>query len=197
MSMRMQWGFTMNWKTWVSKRVAKITKSPYSHVVIIFSTDEDEIYFESFYKADKQTSKKNGVRGPMPLSDLEEWVAEDPDERQLNIYPQVGYLPLTDHEVEAAYTELCKAVHHVYYAPVQIGLNLIAARLGWYLKRRRGSTDKWTCSETCVRILPPRVWGYFGLQNYNADDFAPAGTVLPSVLDRTRVWLANERALRP
>jgi hypothetical protein len=177
----MKFGFTADDGATVSQWIQKVTGGRFSHCLLIFSVgDSAPLYFESIAKEDPCTGK-TGVRGPYPITRIREWVAESPERRRFVQLPDPGWLPLTDGEVWDAFIAAAAAVRTIGYAPLQIAQNWLAARTGIVLGDWRGSPGKWTCSEFCMRMMPARTWGAFGLPDVTADWIAPSGGRLPSV----------------
>jgi len=190
--MKMRLGYLVDLNTTTGILIPRITGGLYSHVIVIFLLDDgSEVYFESIWKKD-ETTQKTGVRGPLPISKIEEWMAEHPKDRQFDRQPKTGWLPLSDEEVERAYSMVMNAVNEIEYAKLQILQNWVERRLGVYIHIGNGSNKKWTCCEVPLRILPSRVWTYFSLLNYTADDFAPSGHNGPSIMDGVSAWIMKE-----
>ena len=172
-------GFTEDAALFTSKAIRRVTGGP-SHVVVLVreispNGRQESYYFESIAKADAVTHK-SGVRGPIPLSRLSEWVDEKPS-RSLLTVPDKGYLPLTQEEAADAVRRLRDAVPTTHYAHTQLGQNLLA-RIGVRFSLGGGSDKAWTCCETPLRagVLPPRWWGEVGMADVNADEFWPGGS---------------------
>jgi len=182
--MKVQFVLTVDRKGLLSRLVRSASGGEFSHCLILFTTAKDEkIYFESINKrcANMGGKDKTGVRGPIPLERLEEWLGES-TERRARYLPAYGrYLPFTEDECEYMYKFLCAAARVVSYAHLQIIKNWISLRTGVNLKIASGSHKTWTCSETCMRVVPSRFWRYFDMLNYTADDVVPSGTRLPSI----------------
>ena len=173
-------GYTMDEDSFVNRRIRYITKGP-AHVFIhgykaINGTAAEDFYFESIWTKDPATGK-TGVRGPIPLSNVIDWRAADPDNRTIEYQPKDGYLPLTQDEAWDAWHRLNQAVRTVKYAPLQLVQNWMARRLGIYIHKGIGSTSKWTCSETPLRagVIPARWWDIFNMLSLRADDMWPGG----------------------
>jgi len=189
---KMRLGYTSRESSVVSRRICKITGGQWSHVFAIFYGAGEPLYFESSWKRDKHT-QKTGVRGPIPLSNVEDWQAESPDDHLFVTQPVAGFLPLSSGEVEGSFEIMDEAVHRVHYAKLQLAQNWISRRLGIFLHLGRGSVIEWTCSEAILRAcIPPRLWVYFDLLNFGADDYAPSGTNGPSIFDATQSMIDGE-----
>lgn len=190
--LRMRWGLSSDTRTLFTRLYRQVTGGDYCHVFPIFYTAEpaEPIYFESIWKKDERTGK-TGVRGPYPLSKVYDWAAAGQG-RQFHTLPVVDYLPFTDDECEAAYKILAWAEHAITYAPLQIVQNWVAQRLRLHFHVGRGSRTRWTCSETCMRVVPPRLWGWYGMLDSRADDVAPSGKKCVSIENSTRKLLAQK-----
>jgi hypothetical protein len=185
--MKMRIGFTADDRSFVSRAIQHVTGGRYSHCLVIFDQQDGEpIYFESIFKRDPATGK-NGVRGPIPLYHVTDWVAEKPGRR----FYTLGPLPMTEQEVEGAYFRLAAAVHTIRYAPFQIIRNWIRSRIGLNLYFGLGSPYEWTCSETALRVIPRRFAEYFDLGDHHFDYYAPSGHRLPSVYDGVTRMIAG------
>jgi len=182
--MKMRWGYTSNRRELATWAIYRVTKGP-AHVFAIFYNGSDNpLYFESIVKKDKATGK-NGVRGPIALTNVQEWQEEEPLTREFHVQPEKGFLPFTEEEVDRAYWKLAAKVHTIKYASLQIVQNWLAARIGLDIRLWRKSPRKWTCAETCFNCIPDKYWKFYGLPYATADDMAPGGTVLPSIEDGT------------
>lgn len=187
----MRYGYTANYAELATKAICRVSGGPYSHCFPIFYNEEHRpMYFESISKVDPHTHK-TGVRGPYPLSNVVEWQAELPSHRRFTMQPLSGFLPLTTNEVGRAWKLLGASVHDIRYAPLQIIQNWLTQRTGLRISYKQGSIARWTCSETCVRILPARLWFWFDQLNVNADDIVPSGNKLMSVWAGTEAMLTE------
>jgi len=193
MSLRMRWGYTVDTGEFLSRMIAKITQDRWSHVFPVFYSDNhaEPYYYESIWSKDKDTGK-TGVRGPRPLSKVWDWMQEDTSRHLHTMQPTTGFLPFTPTECEAAKSRLIAATYDVKYARSQIALNYLMQMTGIRLAFRLGSTRRWTCSETCVRVTPRRLQHYFGIPNLSADDIPPSGNKLVSVWSGTEAMLGTE-----
>lgn len=187
--MKMRFGYTTDPDVLGSKLICRVTGGAWSHVFPVFypSDGRESFYFESIFKRDELTCK-TGVRGPRPLSKIRKWVQEKPG-RRFALQPEKGFLMLTDDEAAAAETMLKWAVGVVTYPTGQIGQNWLQQRTGIDLSRGRGSATAWDCSETCLRILPARVWPFYGIPNVRADNITPSGNKLASIEAGTATWI--------
>jgi hypothetical protein len=172
--------FTDDQELVTSKAIRRVTGGP-SHVsVSVFEIADNgqhsRYYFESIGKRDKDTCK-TGVRGPIPLTHLEEWLSDKPETRRLQMVPNHGYLPLTPAEADFAVKNMRDAVPTIHYAHLQLGGNLLA-RFGVRVTFGNGSPLTMTCCELPVRtrVLPSRFWAALGLDNVNADELWPGGS---------------------
>ena len=172
-------GFTDDSKSWLSSLTRKATGGP-SHVSVhVFEVkpngQHERYYFESILKTDASTHK-TGVRGPIPLTNLLDWLTSA-EGRMLVTVPDDGYLPLTQEEARAAVRALRDSVQLVHYARAQLLGNLLAALLKVRLTFGEGSPLRFTCCELPVRarVLPARFWDLLGLDNINADELWPGG----------------------
>jgi len=191
---RVRYSYTMNWRKWASKQIARATGSLWSHISIVFYIgDTAPVYFESIWKTQ---NRGDGVRGPIAYQRELDWAAEDPDYRRVELQPLDGFLPLSFEEAEAMYRFYCAAVAEgIGYAKLQLGQNLFTSLTGLHIHRGRGSYDRWTCSETAVRglgVAPEVLLKYFDYHNCRADDFAPAGNKLVSVYECVEKWIAEK-----
>lgn len=189
--MKMRMGYLVDLSTATGKLIPRVSGGMYSHVIVEFLEGNNSVYFESIWKKDKDTGK-TGVRGPIAMSKIHEWVSENPKNRHYHRQLKAGWLPLTVDEAEAAYNASCAAVHDIEYAKLQILQNWVERRLSLYIHIGKGSDKNWTCCELPLRIFPSRVWKYFELLNYTADDFAPSGHNGPSLMDGISAWIIEE-----
>lgn len=152
-------------------------------------------YFESIFKNDKRT-KKNGVRGPIDIANVNEWLNRKPN-RWFIVQPRQGFLPLTQEEAWKAMHHLMCACHTIHYAPTQIMQNAFAGLTGVYVHFGKGTDSKWTCSETVVRtVVPVEAWDYFNLANCRMDDIFPGGPKsreFGSLWHGVEAWLRKEK----
>jgi len=172
-------GFTDDSSLWVSKMIRKVTKGPSHALVLVLEvtpTGEQKLsYHESIAKTDAKTHK-TGVRGPISFDHLASWLAGK-ENRTLLTVPEDGWLPLTQHEAKDAIQKMKDAVNIIYYAPLQLAMNLLAAKLNTRLTFGDGSPLAWTCVEMPLRchVLPPRVWDLLNMLTLSADEFWPGG----------------------
>jgi hypothetical protein len=171
----------------ISKAIRRVTQGP-SHVLIeVFEIDtagrHHRYYFESIWKTDPATHK-NGVRGPIPLEKLVEWVTAGSPACSLVEIPETGYLPLTQKEAAAAVQLLRDATHTIHYAPQQLLRNFIS-KTGLRIGLGAGSEKRWTCCETPLRcrVLPPRLWDLVGAGDVLWDELWPGGTSRYSLME--------------
>jgi len=158
-------GFCMDYGSIGHRVINRVTGGP-GHVFVEFlekeNGDNDRFTFDSTIQKDPRT-KKNGVRGPLPISVWEDWYEEDPYNRHLYFIPVQYYLPLTQEEAYQALHRLTHAAHAIKYARLQLPQNWVANRTGIQMSWRQGSPSRWTCSETPVRaVIPPRYWHLIG-----------------------------------
>lgn len=188
--MKMRFGYTSDTTEIGTKIICRVTGGPYSHVFVDFlDNDGQEVYFESLWKKDPTTGK-DGLRGPMPLSNVVDWQAEDVAHRRLEMQPADGWLPLSQTEAQAAYDTMLSMVGRIRYAPGQLVQNWFGRRTGLFVRFGGGSRNAWTCSETCIYCLPSRFWNCYEIPFFTADDQAPSGTGLPSIYEGTRKLIA-------
>ncbi|MFH1603608.1 MAG: hypothetical protein ABIH03_06850, partial [Pseudomonadota bacterium] len=128
--------------------------------------------------------------GPLPLSKLAAWAAEDYDRHVYDIQPAIGYLPFTDGDALEARRLLDWATTAVRYAPLQCLSNWFERRTGILIARHRQKDLAWTCSETCARIMPVRCADLYGWPDSRASEIVPSGDYLPSV------WTGTDRLIR-
>jgi len=189
--MKMRWGYTVDRSEIISRAICRITGGVFSHSFAIFYDDPDHAgapyYFESIGKRDATTGK-TGVRGPIALGNVQQWAQERP-RRLFALQPAEGFLPFTDEECRAAKAKLLAAVPRVSYAHSQILQNWLAQRTGVRVSFRFGSVDRWTCSETCVRVTPRRLDHFYGLPELSPDDIPPSGERLVSLWSGTQAML--------
>lgn len=183
----MQLGFTDDTANVFNKAIRLVTGGPAHALVIVLEVkpngQHDRYYFESIVKVDKATHK-NGVRGPVPLSNLMDWLAEK-DTRSLVTVPEAGYLPITQDEARRAMAAMKAAVNTIHYAKVQLVSNLLAAVVKARITFGGGTSKKWTCCELPIRcrVLPSRFWELVGMDDVNADEFWPGGPSRYSLFD--------------
>lgn len=194
--MKMRWGYTSAWNELATEFITQVTGGPFAHCFAVFYPEQGRpMYFESIVKSWSQPEtrkRKNGVRGPLLLDTVYEWLTRDIHNRRLHLQPMCGYLPFATTEVEAAYNTLAAAVHDIRYSPAQIFHNWLEQRLGLYWHWGRGSTRRWTCSETCIRVVPSRYWHYYDLLNLRADNITPSGRRGMSLFSGTEALIAAE-----
>lgn len=172
-------GFSDDSKSLVSKAIRRVTGGPSHVMVMVFEVKEngqhERYQFESFGKVDKDTHK-TGVRGPVPLANLLDWLSSG-EGRTLITVPEDGYLPLTNEEAREAVQNMRDAVPVIHYARAQLGGNFLAAVFKTRLTFGEGSPLRYTCCELPIRarVLPPRFWDLLGLDNVNADELWPGG----------------------
>ncbi|MBM4092039.1 MAG: hypothetical protein FJ276_21795 [Planctomycetes bacterium] len=187
--MKMQIGFTTDMADPLCMAIRRLTGGAFSHCFPMFVHDDGRTeYFESIWKCDPDTGK-TGVRGPLPISRLADWHAENPLMHVVETQPISGYLPLTDAEVRAAWDICLVAVPTIHYAKLQIGQNWLEARTGIYITKR-SKTQRWTCSEHVARCMPARLAYYFGWPDVDVNRLAPSGTRMVSVETAINRWLA-------
>jgi len=182
----------------VSWAIKSATGSDWPHVAVVYQQGESEYYYESMSNKVYVTNclgvtiRKNGVRGPLALQNLEEWVDREPKKRRIQYLPSDCWLPVSAEEAMRAHSILAEAAHRVRYPKAQILRNWLALRLNIHVQWGVGSSDKWTCSETCGRAVPPRARHYFTMGVIPMDQLVPAGVRLPSVESGVRNWMAAE-----
>ena len=178
-------GFTDDTASLGNKVTRNVTKGPGHVIVIVLEVKadgtHDQYYFESIGKTDSVTHK-SGVRGPIPITDVETWAAAAKTRSFITV-PEIGFLPLTQHEAEDAVCKMRNAVNTIYYAPLQLASNGLAARLHLRVTFGDGSPLSWTCCEMPIRtrVIPPRWWDLVGMDNINADEIWPGGTSMYSL----------------
>ena len=168
--------------------ITKATSGVAYHCVLSFQEPHGEEYFESLQKVDAATHKE-GVRGPIPLSHLEEWVAAKPSRHLLS----VGPLPMTQDEIAQARAVCEWAVPRIGYDEVQCFRNWLhlvghlIIRFGQY-----GSRKAWTCSEMCARALPSRfTTQYLYLGDLLYDLIVPSSAKAAGLYEALRLWHAG------
>jgi hypothetical protein len=175
--------FTAKRNDFGSRTICRITGGQYSHSGVVFADPERPAAtwqaYESWMTKDPATGT-NGVRAT-EYGRILGWQAEDPANHILATLDVQAPAPLTEAETAKAAAIMQHAVGRIGYAYIQIAGNWLAARTGIALTFRAGSPNQWTCSETVLRALPPRLWPAFGIPNWRADDLAPSGTRLPSI----------------
>lgn len=187
-------GFTDDTSVLVSRAIRGVTGGPSHAVVLVLevtpSGRHERYYFESLMKVDK-TTHKDGVRGPIPWTNLSTWLDEKKS-RTLVTVPEVGYLPLDQDEARAAVEKLRDAVNTVHYAKLQLAGNMLAAVAKLRVTFGEGSPLRWTCCEVPIRcdVFPSRWAHLVGLKDVNADEFWPGG---PS---RYSLMAAAQRVVR-
>jgi hypothetical protein len=161
--------------TWYGRAITAITRGPYNHSLIYFDLDGEgsRVYFESYWKKDKETGK-TGMRGPIDWEELVEWEQRDPRRRLF-----VQHLPYEDVVCEKAYAYCLQRKKDIYYPHWQLWHNLKSALFGSGHPARSISSDKWTCSETIGRVLayidPPTALEYLRLGDILFDQLTPSG----------------------
>lgn len=172
-------GFSDDRKSFFSRAIRAATGGPSHAMVMVFEVKpngQHECYqFESIMKTDANTHK-GGVRGPIPLSNLLDWVTAE-EGRTLTTVPEDGYLPLSQPEAKIAVRNMRNAVHTIHYARAQLVSNFLAAVFKTRLTFGAGSQLRFTCCELPIRarVLPARVWDVMGLDDVNADELWPGG----------------------
>jgi hypothetical protein len=135
--------------------IQKKTGSDVNHSLIRFEAENPEdfellgcneyAYFESYWKKDDST-KKTGVRGPIPWDELVEWA----DEKESNVM-HVQELPFGRSRVIRGF-EFCKAkVGQITYPHYQ----LLQSLLGVYW---RVSDKQAFCSEFAAMVIREMDW---------------------------------------
>lgn len=159
-------GFVMDWRSIGHWLIHRVTGGP-GHVFIeFFNPQEPERFFYDSVIAKDPTTGKNGVRGPIDIDYWYQWRDTDPKHRDLYFVPENGYLPLEDSQVWDALVRLNHALHEIEYAKLQLPQNWLAGRTGIQISWRFGSPNRWTCSETPMRVLiPVEWWDLFGPQH--------------------------------
>lgn len=141
---------TANHKSRVSNRIRKITKGGASHVLARFTAGDEDVYYESHWGKDEETGK-SGVRGPLPITKLNDWKSKDPDNRF--IY-ETGYMDMPESAVQNARVMADWCVDNVRYSKTQIFQNWMAHRTGVYMGKRKGGPGRMTCSEFVSTLIP-------------------------------------------
>jgi len=170
--------YTHDSKSLTNEAIRRVTGGP-AHVVIAFIHHDETLYFESIWKKDPVT-KKDGVRGPLPIMRIQNWLVEKPG-RTIEWQPVDGYLPFSFEETEKMFADLCAAVHTVKYAKLQIVQNWISGRANIRISRGEGTRNKWTCCEAPVRVFPLRFLDCLRIRSISADDFFPGGDSIYSL----------------
>lgn len=196
MIMKMRWGYTVDRTQALSRAICHITGGPFSHVFPIFYPDYGgaPVYYESCWKQDAKTGR-DGVRGPVALDHVIEW-QQAAEHRLFALQPADGYLPFSPAQVRAAEQVVLSAVGRVRYARGQILQNWLAQRTGIRLAFRFGSTLAWTCSETCIRLVPLEYWPHFRLPDLSPDDIPPTGERLVSLWSGTQALIKAAGVIR-
>ena len=185
----MQFGYTTDRRTLVGRAVCYVTAGPWSHCLTIFRGMGEPFYFESIGKWDKTTGK-TGVRGPIPLKNLQDWVGEAPGRSFATQPAGKATLPFAEAHCEAVYDMLCEAVHDIGYAYLQCANNWLESRTGIYIHiGHKLSRRDWTCSELCTHCIPSIWWKEYGLLYARADEIVPSGNQLLSLWDGTKAVL--------
>lgn len=144
--------------------------------------DTASFLFESRAGRDSVTNR-TGVRGPVPLSELDIWQAESPEKRAYGLQQIVLPKGANADELGLCAFGICAwASRNVSYAPLQLWWNYVGFRAGRGVPLGRRTSDKWTCVEMVVRALPP--WysvPLLGLGDVLYDEYAPSSGRLPKV----------------
>lgn len=183
-------GFTMDTSALLSQSIYAVTGGPSHALIEVLEVTPagryERYYYESIWKVDPETGK-DGVRGPVPIVNLLDWVAEKKADRSLVEVPEAGYLPLSSEEAAEAVRRLNEAVPVIRYARKQLARNLIA-RTGLRIARGAGSPTQWTCCETPLRthVLPPRWWAVVGVGDILFDETWPGGDSRYSLMEAAR-----------
>jgi len=199
--MKMRFGYSVDLTSIVSRGICRVTDGDYAHCFAVFDEAEgDPFYFESISKTVKHRSEagvdlwKDGVRGPVPLKNLEGWAAEKPTK---HIYELTDYLPFTDEEIQETYRMLCIACHDIQYATLQCANNWVESRLGIYATTKwfRNAGTHWNCSETLMRTcIPPRFWHYYRMLDIDANRIVPDGKRMVSIRQCTKTLLKEQES---
>jgi len=160
--------------------ICRATKGRFNHSLIRFEftekkllngaepgSPESRVYFESYWKKDKETGK-TGVRGPIPWQDILDWEKK----RKTNKFV-VQDMPFDTARVEAAYAFAMQSKGVLTYPKYQLVQNLI----NYYWKH---SETEVTCSEwaaLCVAQATLAVsYVYILRKGYRTyDEIAPSG----------------------
>jgi hypothetical protein len=167
----MSFCYTADVSGYAGRSIQAATNGRFNHALIRIEDDDGEVfYFESSWKRNPNGS--DGVRGPIPYANLLEWASKPG-----HVLHEQDWLPLTKPEIEAALRTLNWAARNIGYAKIQLMGNLlqqhkIIIRLG-----ASASDDRWTCSETCARVLPIEIAArYLKLGEILYDHVVPSST---------------------
>lgn len=192
--MRMGLNYSRSLNDPASDVIALTTGGYWSHVSMRFELDEVEpqsiVYFESIWKTDPDTGK-SGLRGPIPIANLEDWAKEDPHHK---VYFQ-PWLPVTPQEALEAYSFLMRHVPLVKYAKLQLAQNVHYALTGRWTIRRSNKPDLlWQCAETIGRALPLRIQrDFFGIGDAVFGMLVPSGTRGIGIMERMEELLRGHK----
>jgi len=124
------------------------TMAPYSHMALGFSLLGDgEVYYESYWLRDSDTGR-TGVRGPLPMSDLDAWVSGNKYRKadQLELYYPPDLV-----KIAMAYCDSC--VGKIGYSHIQLVQNLKLSIFGTAPRPDNATPEAWTCSEFPARVI--------------------------------------------
>lgn len=203
-TMKMRFAFTDDGSL-VAKAIRRVTGGEYSHCLIEFLIGDNRCYFESRSNnvniiigydqfGNHKYIRKNGIRGPLPMSKLHSWYLKS-EKRKMITFPSDGWLPVTDEEVQWAYSMLCEKRSHVRYAHTQIIRNLFENMFGSNFGWKRTSPNTWTCSETALETMPRKYWHYFLPSGMSPDAIVPSGMKNPSILEGAK-RLVEDRGVK-
>jgi hypothetical protein len=144
-----------------------------SHALLAFTESFTEAggfkgdYFESINKVDRITGK-TGVRGPVPLENLWEWQAEDPDNHLITLQPMPWF---TEKEIEQTRKRLDAACLLITYPKITVQLwgnfKMLMSGYKFGIPPKQRSINRWDCSETIPRVLPE----WFAMEACNLGDW--------------------------
>lgn len=179
--------YTRDDKSMISNLIRSETGGDFSHCGLGFVTEEaptDTVFFECTW-ALKHNTAGGGLRGPLPLSYLDGWKAED----FANRHYEVDRIMVSDTQAKLAYSWSLHKVGMVSYAPLSLPLTLLALRAGISIGPRLSTELKWTCSEYVCRALPAEIQVYaIGIGRVTWDFVVPDSEKFPSIRSGIRCW---------
>jgi hypothetical protein len=132
----------------MSWAIRRVTKGKYNHALIVFELDNGkQVYFESYWHVDKTTGK-TGLRGPVPIQELKDWVGKKKKRAFV-----IQWMPYGSSQSARAYQFLEEGVKTVEYPLGQIVSNARTMLFGSGMRLKKVTPYDWTCSETCARTV--------------------------------------------
>lgn len=193
--MKLGINYSRDLKEALNDGICLITGGYYPHCSVRFEKDDGSVvYFESIFKTDK-TTRKNGLRGPIPIQNLLDWKDESSFHK---VYLQ-PWLPVTSAQAKAAYDYLLAHVPLIKYASLQLGKNARYAITKRWTINRKGSANVWQCAETVGRALMVAdasiVINFLGIGDVVLDMLVPSGKRGIGLFERTEAILRGHGSL--